>query len=143
MIKRKYIVAGNYEQFRAYIRKKNDINTEYIYVDSPNKLKGLSEIEGYYIGTYYNRPDIQHIKEIIRITKAFKAYNSIPEFKPEYSVEFNAKDMEEYLKNWDTVKEEIKSYNSIDVNVNSFNEFKPAEDSVYGNVTGIKRDYRD
>ena len=91
MIKRKYIVAGNYDQYQEYIRKKNDINIEFIYVDSPNKIRGLSDIEGYYIGTYYNRPDIENIKEIIRITKAYK----------------------------------------------------PAEDSVYGNVTAFKRDYRE
>lgn len=117
MIKRKYIVAGNYEQYKAYIRKKTDMNTEYIYVDNPNKIRGLSEIDGYYIGTYNDRPDIENIKEIIRITKYTRKVNY--PIENEYSVE-----------------------NYFDIGNGRYVEKKdyvvPAEDSVYGNVTGIK-----
>ena len=91
MITKKYIVAGNYEEYKAYIRKKIDINTEFIYVDNPNKIRGLSDIEGYYIGTYNSRTDIDNIKEIIRITKYTRKVNK-PVIKQEieYTVALSA-----------------------------------------------------
>ena len=91
MIKKKYIVAGTYEQYRQFLyNHKDDINVEYIYVQSVNNLKGLSNIEGFLIGTYYNRPDIVAIMDTIRIIKSKQT------------------------------------------------EYIPAENAVYGNVTGYR-----
>ena len=99
MIKKKYIVAGTYEQYRQFLyNHKDDINVEYIYVQSVNNLKGLSNIEGFLIGTYHKRPDIGEIIDMIRIIKSKRN-------QQEYTVEM----------------------------------YKPAENAVYGNVTGYKR----
>ena len=77
MIKKKFIVSGNYDEYLEYIHKKNrDIsnsNTEYIYVNSKKDFDGHLDVEGFYIGTYFKRPDIDDIKERIAISKRIKA----------------------------------------------------------------------
>ena len=73
MIKKKFIVSGNYDEYLEYIHKKNrDINnpkSEYIYVNSKRDFDGVLDIEGFYIGTYYKRSDIDDIKERINTIK--------------------------------------------------------------------------
>jgi hypothetical protein len=73
MIKKKYIVSGNYDEYLEYIHKKNrDINnpkSEYIYVNSKRDFDGVLDIEGFYIGTYFKRPDIDDIRERIALAK--------------------------------------------------------------------------
>ena len=74
MIKKKFVVAGNPEEYRTFMHKhKDDINVVYLYVDSPKDLKGMVNIEGYYTGTYYKRHDIGEIKEVIRVSKLYNA----------------------------------------------------------------------
>jgi hypothetical protein len=63
-----YIVAGCYAEFHAYAKKK-DNRKKYKYVTDIRVLMGLSKIKGYYIGTYYNRTDIEDIKAYISIIK--------------------------------------------------------------------------
>lgn len=73
--KKIYIVAGNYNEYRDYVNRKKledpekYKNIELIYVNSEITLLGLSEIEGFYIGTYYERNDIEDIKRNIQIIK--------------------------------------------------------------------------
>ena len=85
MIKKKYIVAGNRDQYLEYVRRKNldisNTNTEYIYVNSAKNLVGIVNIEGFYIGTYYKRHDIGAIKDIIKMSKIVYLVNN------EYTVE--------------------------------------------------------
>ena len=82
MIKKKYIVAGNYDEYREFLHKhRDDINVIYLYVDNIKTLTGLRNIEGYYVGTYYNRPDILDIRNMIKISK-----NTYP-IDNEYTVE--------------------------------------------------------
>jgi hypothetical protein len=73
MIKKKFIVSGNYDEYLEYIHKKNlnisNSNTEYIYVNSKRDFDGQLDIEGFYIGTYFKRPDIDDIKERIALAK--------------------------------------------------------------------------
>jgi hypothetical protein len=70
-----YIVAGNYEQFRAYRAKKfaewdkQDKFPDYHYVNDVSHLKGLNKIQGFFIGTYDKRKDIQEIQNEINIIK--------------------------------------------------------------------------
>ena len=67
-----YIVAGNHEEFENYVLKKNRemINKQnYIYVKNRYDLMGLTEIKGYYIGTAFQRKDINQIKEAIAYVK--------------------------------------------------------------------------
>lgn len=70
MFKKKYIVAGNYEEYNEFMYRHRDTPNEvYVYVDSYTQLKGMLNIEGYYVGTYYKRPDIGRIKDIIKMSK--------------------------------------------------------------------------
>jgi len=67
-----YIVAGNHEEFENYVLKKNRqmINKQnYIYVKNRYDLMGLTEIKGYYIGTAFQREDINQIKQAIAYVK--------------------------------------------------------------------------
>ena len=135
MIKKKFIVSGNYEEYLEYVYKKNlnisNTNTEYIYVNSKRDFDGQLDIEGFYIGTYFKRPDIEDIRERIAISKHIKAndkeINQLAErlnaekeisYTNEYSVEHYF-----HIGNGRYVAKE---------------QYKPAEDSVYGNVTACK-----
>jgi hypothetical protein len=78
MIKKKFIVSGTYDEYLEYIHKKsrtdiNNGNMEYIYVNSKKDFDGELDVEGYYIGTYFKRPDIDDIRERIAISKRIKA----------------------------------------------------------------------
>jgi hypothetical protein len=67
-----YIVAGNHEEFENYVLKKNQqmVNKQnYIYVKNRYDLMGLTEIKGYYIGTAFQREDINQIKQAIAYVK--------------------------------------------------------------------------
>jgi len=66
----KYIVAGNYNEYQAYVKRKPRIECYYKYVATANTLRGLSSIDGFYIGSYESRPDIEEIKSAIAIIKA-------------------------------------------------------------------------
>jgi superfamily I DNA and/or RNA helicase len=81
MIKKKFVVAGNLTEYYAFLDKhKDDINVIYLYVNSTRDLKGIKDIEGYYTGTYNKRPDIETIKEVIRISKnnTYNEYTAEP-----------------------------------------------------------------
>jgi len=78
--KKIYIVAGNLKEFEAYETKKRVVWTEYskslgyefpdyVYVGNAWQLKGLDEIEGYYIGSYKIRPDLDEIEWCIKAIK--------------------------------------------------------------------------
>ena len=70
MFKKKYIVAGNYQEYNEFMYRHRDTPNEvYVYVDSYTQLKGMVNIEGYYVGTYYKRHDIGAIKDIIKMSK--------------------------------------------------------------------------
>ena len=74
MIKTKYVVSGNYEEYQEFMHKhRDDINVVYLYVNSIKDLKRKVNIEGYYTGTYYKRHDIEEIKEMIRVSKLYNA----------------------------------------------------------------------
>jgi len=80
MIKKKYVVAGNLEEYNDFVyRHKDDVNVAYFYVDNPLLLVGRTNIEGYYTGTYYKRPDIDRIKDIIATSKnPYTGYTAEP-----------------------------------------------------------------
>ena len=79
MFKKKYIVAGNYEEYNEFMYRHRDTPNEvYVYVDSYTQLKGIVNIEGYYVGTYYKRHDIGAIKDIIKMSKNTSGYITEP-----------------------------------------------------------------
>ena len=65
----KFVVAGNYEQYRNHIRKMRYDHKEYVYVSDVRQLRGREKIEGFYIGTWQDRPDIDEIKMTIAVIK--------------------------------------------------------------------------
>jgi len=99
----KYIVAGNYNEYQAYVKRKTRDQVYYKYVSCVDTLRGLSEIDGYYIGTFYQRPDIEDIKALITIIKSKQQINSIEPLKFEWTgdgpgVGFIAQEISEYIK---------------------------------------------
>ena len=118
MIKIKYIVSGTYKEYEEFMYKhRDDINVVYQYVDSPKTLKGLQNIEGFYIGTYYKRHDIGAIKDMIKMSKNIK--------RKEYPVD------NEYT---------VEHVTALDNN--HVIEYS-ALDSVYGNVTQVTLNYKE
>jgi hypothetical protein len=76
-----YIVAGNYKEYTDYVYKNQYKDERYTYVQDVDYIRGLNEIKGFYIGTYYNRPDIEAIKEYISIIKSTKRIKKDPPLK--------------------------------------------------------------
>jgi hypothetical protein len=81
--KKIFIVAGNLNEFDAYKQRKLsewsvgpsakiDPFPEYVYVSNANQLKGLTEIEGYFIGTYALRTDLGELYWTIKAIKGRK-----------------------------------------------------------------------
>ena len=66
----KYVVAGNYDEYKAYVKRKPRIEFYYKYVVDVETLRGLSEIDGFYYGTYKDRSDIDDIIVQIAIIKS-------------------------------------------------------------------------
>jgi hypothetical protein len=66
----KFIVAGNYREYKDHIARKGYDPFEYVYVSDPMQLRGYTEIEGFYIGSYKSRPDIDQIRTNIAFIKA-------------------------------------------------------------------------
>jgi len=79
MIKKKYVVAGNLGEYNDFMRRHQDTPNEvYVYVDNHLQLIGRTNIEGYYTGTYYKRPDIGRIQDIIATSKNPSGYTAEP-----------------------------------------------------------------
>jgi len=74
-----FIVAGNYEQYKQWV--KNNIDRYYakntsislsnfVFVSGPEIFRGYNEVHGYYVGSYEKRKDIEQIREMIRIVNS-------------------------------------------------------------------------
>jgi hypothetical protein len=66
---KKYVVAGNYAEYIAYIKRKGYPAREYVYVHDISTIMGISSISGVFIGTWRNRPDIDSIQHQISMVK--------------------------------------------------------------------------
>jgi len=60
----KFIVAGNHEQFLDY-RKKTLGARDMTFVSDVSSLRGFANPTGVFVGTWYLRPDIDNIIQII------------------------------------------------------------------------------
>ena len=65
----KYIVAGTSQEYEAWLRRKGLDRRAYRYVTNPGMLRGMTNIQGFFIGTYLNRLDIEDIREQITVSK--------------------------------------------------------------------------
>ena len=97
--KKIFIVAGNVQEFESYKAKKlvewteyggelEGYFPEYVCVHNAWQLKGLNEIEGYYIGSYKNRPDLDEIEWCIKAIKG--RMNNVDNLKGVVSVNTTA-----------------------------------------------------
>lgn len=74
-----YVIAGNKFEADSFAKKKtlemwNNGKTsislsDFVYVSSVDTLRGLSEIQGFYVGTWKNRKDIEEIQLQVKIIK--------------------------------------------------------------------------
>lgn len=79
MSEKTYVVAGNYDEFLFNVKNKlqrlyaeGDTTltmSDFVYVSSVDKLRGLNTIKGYYYGSYMKRQDIAEIQNMIQIIK--------------------------------------------------------------------------
>lgn len=65
----KYIVAGTPQEYEAWLRRKGLDRRAYRYVTNPGMLYGITNISGFFIGTYLNRLDIDEIQHRIEVSK--------------------------------------------------------------------------
>jgi hypothetical protein len=69
VFKKKFVVAGNYGQYKYWLSQKGYMAHEYIYVSDVNMMRGIENPTGFFVGTYEQRPDIDEIKMQIRIAQ--------------------------------------------------------------------------
>jgi hypothetical protein len=65
----KFVVAGNVREYNQHIHKMGYNKNEYVFVSDVIQLRGLETIEGFYLGTYKDRPDLNQINSLIQIIK--------------------------------------------------------------------------
>lgn len=67
-----FIVAGNQQEFDDFVIRKRTMghNYDFRYVASPDTIRGLSIIRGFYIGRYQEREDWPEIAVAIQTIKA-------------------------------------------------------------------------
>lgn len=64
-----FVIAGTYQQFVSWA-KENGIdprNRHYIYVSSVQQLQGVREGELVLTGTWWDRPDIHELRQMVRV----------------------------------------------------------------------------
>jgi len=52
-----YIIAGNWIEYTDWIKRKILTPSAHVYVSRPNILAGIRNPHGWFIGTWYNRPN--------------------------------------------------------------------------------------
>jgi len=90
-----YVIAGTYEQANHWIKKDLDYRwclttniislSNYVYVSSPERLRGVRDPHGIFVGYWRERPDILEIVESLMrtSTKPSQALRNIyNEIKP-------------------------------------------------------------
>lgn len=67
-----HYVAGSFSEYNEYRGRKSKAGVDvsnWRYVSKTTDLRGLSEIKGFYIGSFEERPDIEDIRIIIEQIK--------------------------------------------------------------------------
>jgi hypothetical protein len=61
-----FIIAGNANEYQNWLRKQIVTDTrQYLYVHTPEVIRGIRDPHGKFIGTYKNRPDIKLIVNLL------------------------------------------------------------------------------
>lgn len=74
-----YVIAGSYQEYRAYVLNNNIDGGLFEYITHPDDLRGLSDISGVFIGTWYKNINIANILEQIYIIKTKNGVWHIPQ----------------------------------------------------------------
>lgn len=61
----KFVIAGNRQEYKAFIEKRKFDSDEYIFVEEPDQLRDYNVLHGFYVGSWRERDDIKEIKDII------------------------------------------------------------------------------
>jgi len=86
-----YVIAETYEQANHWIKKdiqnhgSNTTLSHYVYVSSLDKLRGVRDPHGYFVGYWRERPDILEIVESLMRTSSKPSqslHNIYNELKP-------------------------------------------------------------
>ena len=66
-----FVVAGNYQEFQDFVIRKRmkGFSYDFVYVSTPEMLRGMTTIRGFYIGTYREREDWPQMRDLIAIIK--------------------------------------------------------------------------
>lgn len=71
-----FVIAGNHDQYRQFIRKKADemwekgqqvTLSDFVYVSGPEVLRGFNKVHGFFYGSFRERADLPEIVTLIRI----------------------------------------------------------------------------
>ena len=68
LMKRQYVIAGNYEQYLLWIRERGLDSSEWVYVSNGNTIRGLRNPGGRLIGTWYERKDAFDILTVLTLS---------------------------------------------------------------------------
>jgi hypothetical protein len=91
--RRIFIVSGNHEQYKSWIRDMKNINkiyqadphrsislSDFVYLAGVEQFRGHNEVHGYFVGSFRDRPDIRDIvREIRRINNIPHNHQVIPD----------------------------------------------------------------
>lgn len=80
----KYVIAGNVMQYNNYVRSNRLYLLDRRYVSGVDSIRGLSDISGVFIGTWYDREDIMDIINQIIIIKSRHCWTMPEELKSFY-----------------------------------------------------------
>lgn len=80
-----FIVAGNYQQYKDWVKRNIDrlyqadpsrsiSLSNFVYVSAPDAFRGQRKVHGYFVGTFRDRPDINEIVWQIRYI------NNVPDY---------------------------------------------------------------
>lgn len=59
-----FVIAGTHDEFKYYVRDKV-LDKHYVYVSSPDTLRGHQDVHGVFIGTWRERSDIVEILDAV------------------------------------------------------------------------------
>jgi len=68
-----YIISGNYDQYKQWIWVKGVDTRDFVFVAAPDALRGIENPHGFFIGTWYEREDIDDI--LIQLVAASRTDN--------------------------------------------------------------------
>ena len=65
-----YVFAGNFQQAKDFARGRINKLADLVYIDRPNKLRGLRGITVYKAGTWYTHPEASSIEDMLKERQA-------------------------------------------------------------------------